>query len=274
MSEPVPSEHKAAIAGLFDRAAPTYDQVGVDFFGTVADGLVERTSPGPGERVLDLGCGRGASAIRAARAVGPDGRVLATDLAPRMVEGVRSKAVDLPWLSAELGDAEHPPAGPWDVIQASLVMFFLPHVDAALVRCRDVLTAQGRLGLTWFGDVDGSWEPVYGTIVSGLPPEDRPPRDVTRSGPFESIDTLEASVRDGGFGAVSTTARRVEVRFADAAQWWAWSWSQGHRALLEGHERNGTLADLRERIDPLLHDRAREGRLSWWTDVRCTLAER
>lgn len=269
---PAATNGPSGLVGVFDRAAATYDQVGVDFYGTVARQLVDRTAPRHGESVLDLGCGRGASALLAARAVGPSGRVLATDLAPRMVDGLRSRAADLPWLSAEVGDAGEPPAGPWDVVQAGLVLFFLPDLDTALDRYRAVLAPRGRLGLTWFGSADESWDPVHGAVVGGLPEEDRPPRNVTSAGPFESVDSLEGRLRDHGYADVRTTETRVEVVFADAEQWWAWTWSQGQRVLLEAHERNGTLDALHEVVDPLLDERAATDRLHWWTEVRCTVA--
>jgi trans-aconitate methyltransferase len=267
-----PTTAPSGIVGVFDRAAATYDQVGVDFFGTVARHLVDRTAPRHGERVLDLGCGRGASALLAARAVGPSGRVVATDLAPQMVEGVRERASDLRWLRAEVGDAAEPPAGPWHVVQASLVLFFLPDIDTALERYRAVLARRGRLGLTWFGSADESWDQVYGAVVGGLPEQDRPPRSVTTSGPFESVDSLERHLHERGYTDVRTTEHRVEVTFADPEQWWAWTWSQGQRVLLEAHERNGTLDALREAVDPLLAERHATDRLHWWTDVRCTVA--
>ncbi|WP_107771626.1 class I SAM-dependent methyltransferase [Nocardioides sediminis] len=267
------TDSPGGIAGVFDRAAATYDQVGVRFFGIVAEHLVDRTAPRPGERVLDVGCGRGASALRAARAVGPGGRVLATDLAPRMVEGLRGLATDLPWLESAVGDAADPPAGPWDVVQASLVLFFLPDLRAALDRYREVLSPDGRLGLTWFGAVDTSWEAVHTAVVGGLPEADRPPR-VTTAGPFSSVASLEDLLREHGYDDVVTTERRVDVAFTGPGQWWDWSWSQGQRVLLEAHERNGTLAALREAVDPLLEEWAAEDRLTWWTDVRCTTARR
>jgi predicted TPR repeat methyltransferase len=113
MSDLSPQARSAAIAGVFDRAAETYDQVGVEFFGPVAEALVERTAPQVGERVLDVGCGRGASALLAARAVGPTGEVVATDRAPAMVRGLREQAGAMPWLTpAEaMRPSRHPDPG-------------------------------------------------------------------------------------------------------------------------------------------------------------------
>ncbi|MFW5471642.1 class I SAM-dependent methyltransferase [Knoellia sp. CPCC 206435] len=272
MSVPTPEQRKAGIAGVFDRAAETYDQVGVDFFGPVAQALVARTAPRPGEQVLDVGCGRGASALRAARAVGRDGEVRAIDLAPRMVEGLRQLATDVPWLHAEVGDAEQPPPGPWDVIQASLVLFFLPDLSSALDRYRAELSSRGRLGLSWFGAVDASWEQLYDLLVDSLPEDSRPPTNVAGQGPFGSVEALESLLRECGFRDVATTQTRVHTTFADPSQWWDWTWSQGHRTLLEQHRGHGTLDAVVAQVQPLLEARHREGRLSRWTDIRVTVA--
>ena len=62
------------VAGVFDRAAPTYDAVGVAMFGPIAERLVAELDLRPGERVLDVGCGRGAVLLRAARGWARRGR--------------------------------------------------------------------------------------------------------------------------------------------------------------------------------------------------------
>ena len=67
---------RQAVAGVFDRAAPTYDNVGVEFIAAVGRTLVSDAGIRPGERVLDVGCGRGAVLIPAADAVGPERSVL------------------------------------------------------------------------------------------------------------------------------------------------------------------------------------------------------
>ncbi len=55
----------------------------------------------PGARVLDVGCGTGASALAAARQVGPTGEVIGIDLAERPLEIARQKAA-----SRNLGNVE------------------------------------------------------------------------------------------------------------------------------------------------------------------------
>ena len=62
---------------LWDTLADSYDQVGVDFFAPIAAGLVDALDPRPGERAVDLGCGRGAALLddrAAGRALGGGSR--------------------------------------------------------------------------------------------------------------------------------------------------------------------------------------------------------
>jgi ubiquinone/menaquinone biosynthesis C-methylase UbiE len=122
------------IAGVFDRAADTYEGLRVPWFGPIAKGLVEELDVQPGERVLDLGCGRGAALLPLARAAGPTGTALGLDLAPRMVELTAQDARDLPHVEVRVGDASAPdePAGAYDVVSCCLVLFFLPDPPAAV----------------------------------------------------------------------------------------------------------------------------------------------
>lgn len=272
-TEPTPEERKAGVAGVFDRAAATYDQIGVDFFSVIGARLVAAADPRPGERVLDLGSGRGASALPAARAVGPTGAVLATDLAPGMVAGLRQQGSDLPWLTAEVRDAEDPPEGRWDVVLGSLVLFFLPGLDDAVRRYRGVLSDNGRLGFSWFGDGDQSWGEVYDALDADLPREQRAPRGTPRQGPFSGLDAMARFLEGSGLGDHRTETHRIAIAFTDTDQYWRWMWSQGMRYVLETLESRGLLAAAQARVDPILERRlSRDGAVSWWTDVHYTVA--
>ena len=270
---PSPDEIKAGVVGVFDRAAATYDQVGVEFFQPIGRFLVGRTDPQPGERVLDVGCGRGASAIPAAQAVGPTGSVLATDLAPSMVEEVRRAANDLPWLRAEIGDAEQPQDGTFDIVQAGLLLFFLPSLDTALARYRDVLAVDGRFGFTWFGEPDARWEPVFAALGADLPKDERPSARTPEQGPFASVERMHDHLSAQGWTDVTTETLLHEVRVRDADHWFEWSWSHGYRSVLEKLEARDLLAAAHDRVGRLLVEMsARDGGLAWRAEVHATIA--
>src|SRR5690606_2241998 len=56
--------------------------------------LIEAAQVRSGARVLDLASGAGEPAIPIARAVGPSGEVVATDLVPEMLKGARRRAAE------------------------------------------------------------------------------------------------------------------------------------------------------------------------------------
>lgn len=59
-----------------------------------ADTVLDRAGVGPGMAVLDVGCGPGRVALAAAERVGPEGRVVALDVQPRMLEICRRRAAE------------------------------------------------------------------------------------------------------------------------------------------------------------------------------------
>ena len=133
-------------ARLFDSLADTYDAVGVEFFGPIAQGLLGLLDPQPGESFLDVGCGKGALLLPAARAVGRSGRAVGIDVAPAMVSAARTAAdaAGRGFVEVVVGDAQSPelPAGAFDVVGSSLVLFFLPDP----LGCGDRLAPRDRAG--------------------------------------------------------------------------------------------------------------------------------
>lgn len=275
------TEQKALLAGVFDRAAETYDRTGVAFFGPIADALVELAAPRPGERVLDVGCGRGAAALRAARAVGPEGRVVGVDLSPAMVAGLLedAAAAGLTGVEGYVGDAERPSAVPavasseWDVVLAANVLFFLPDLDAALLDVRSLLGPDGRLAISWFGpDTNAEWAPVWEALMAEVPEDERPVTGGADEA-WSGVEALTARLHAAGFAAVDTVDLHLPTVFRDDDEFWRYRWSHTGRLQMEALADRGLLERATARVSPLLDRlRADDGSLSWSTHVRLTVA--
>ncbi len=223
------------IAGVFDRAADTYDAVDVPWFGPIAQGLVEELDVQPGDRVLDLGCGRGAALVPLARATGPGGHALGLDLAPRMVERTAADVADLPWVEVRVGEASAPdvPAGSYDVVSCCLVLFFLPDPAAAVRAQAALLAPGGRYGATTFGQQDERWKAVDAVFAPYLPQQMRDARTTGARGPFATDGAMAQLLSSAGLVDVRTAHREVTATFADPQQWLDFSWSHGQRAMWE-----------------------------------------
>src|SRR5258708_13408944 len=56
----------------------------------IADLLIDRAKPADGERIIDVGCGSGATSIAFARKVGPSGHVFGVDESSPMLTRARA----------------------------------------------------------------------------------------------------------------------------------------------------------------------------------------
>jgi SAM-dependent methyltransferase len=113
----------------------------------VSAALLDRARVASGERVIDIGCGCGATAIELAERVGPEGRVTGLDISAPMLERARERApANLP-LQLILADATvHPfEAGASDLLFSRFgVMFFADPVQS-FANMRKALRPGGRV---------------------------------------------------------------------------------------------------------------------------------
>ncbi len=274
-SAPTPADVVARVTRTFDTVADDYDQSGVAFFAPIADRLVGLLGPAPGDRVLDIGCGRGAVTLPAAAAVGPSGSVTAVDVSPAMVEHTRAAARDagLGHVDARVGDATalDLPAASYDVVASSLVLFFLPDPASALPGWVQRVRPGGRLGVTTFGQQDEVWRAVDALFVPHLPAAMVDPRTRTTDTPFASDAGIEALVSAAGGHDVRSVLEDLPVVFDDAERWRAWTMSTGQR-MMWGFVPEAEREPLFERAAALL-EQSRDGdRIVLHQEVRHTRA--
>lgn len=266
------------IADLFDLVVDSYDNVGVAFFGPIAERLVAAVDPAPGARVLDIGCGRGAALFRLADVVGPTGAVTGIDLSPRMVEATarEARARGVSNVNVRVMNAMDPdlPHGTFDAITASFMIFFLPDPAAALTRWRSLLVPRGTVGVSTFG----AWDPRWAEMDDLFAPyRDRQvfsvdPRDP--NGPFGSDAGVEQLMRSAGLVDAHSSRFDLVLTFENVDQWYAWTRSHGQRMLWDSipeAELGSVLERVFARVDGWRDD---GGPITSHHAIRLTLAQR
>jgi len=138
-------------------------------FAPCATQLLDLAAVEPGERVLDVACGTGIVARRAAARVGAGGVVAGSDVNEGMLEVAAATAIDLPvrieWHRAD-ATALPLPDGAFDVVCCQQGLQFVPDPPLALREARRVLTPGGRLALAVWRSIDH--HPVFAAFVRAL----------------------------------------------------------------------------------------------------------
>lgn len=265
----------ARIRSLFDELSAVYDPADVPFFAPIASGLVELLAPSPGERALDLGCGTGAVTLPLAAAVGHTGSVTAVDIAAGMIDQLDRVVARhrLDQVSTRLADVSEPDPswGTFDIVTASLVLFFLPDPPPALQRWVARVADGGRIGISTFGAQDDVWRAVDASFAPYLPASMLDARTSGAAGPFADDTGVEQLFRSAGITAVRTVTTPVTVAFDDVDGWRRWSMTTGQRqmwARIPAVELDSFL----ERVAALLAPaRAPGGRIELTQQIRYTV---
>jgi SAM-dependent methyltransferase len=150
-------------------AAGDYPEIARRTLWPVGERIVRRVGVRPGEDVLDVACGTGNAALRAAHA---GARVVGVDITPELLAAGRSLAtaegVDVEFVE---GDAEALPAAAesFDVVVSTFGCMFAPRHAVAARELARVLRPGGRLGVcAW--TPEGSMGRFFARMASFMPP--------------------------------------------------------------------------------------------------------
>jgi SAM-dependent methyltransferase len=153
---------------------------------------LDRARPATGERVLDIGCGCGATLLALAERVGPTGSVFGVDISAPMLARARERIQKHrpPNVAVTQSDAAtHAFApGAFDLAFSRFGVMFFDDPAGAFANIRTALAAAGRLAFVcWASPQDNPWltVPVAAARLH-VPPQ--PETDPNAPGPFAFAD--------------------------------------------------------------------------------------
>ena len=203
--------------------------------------LLQAAAIASGERVLDLGCGNGASTREAARMAEP-GEVVGIDLSTAMLTNARARsaAAGLTNVTFVHGDAQVHDFEPesFDVIISNAGAMFFDDKVVAFTNLRRALRPGGRIALmAWQRLEDNEWLTVLREALAMG--RDLPPPAVGMPGPFglADRDQVSALLTETGFTDVGfDDVRELSVFGATTAEAYA--------LMSDDGPTRGLLADL------------------------------
>lgn len=221
-------QYRERSLATWDRIADNWAQER-EFFWThtqpVSRRLIERLGAQPGETVLDVACGTGDTGFLAAREIGPEGMLIASDFSPEMVARARENArvqgvenADFRILDAE---AMELPDDSIDRVVCRWGYMLMADPLRALRETRRVLRDGGRLAFAvWAAPQENEWAsvPARELVERGHvdPPRPEDPGIFALADP----DRITTLLGDAGFGEHTIEQVPFMWTYASPAEHW------------------------------------------------------
>ncbi len=164
-----------AIRRAYDLFSGTYGWLGVPLERKARMIGLERVAVRPGEKVLEVAVGPGATFVEILRRVGPGGEAVGVDLSPRMLDRTRRRAARAGWKDVGLQEADARrlpfPDGAFDVLYSSYMLDLIPlgEMPVVLGEFLRVLKPGGRLALVNFSKREAGGRTLWERFYEALP---------------------------------------------------------------------------------------------------------
>jgi arsenite methyltransferase len=142
------SSQEEVTAGKIGLAVATrYGALATGCCSLSCGAALDLAAPRAGERLVDLGCGRGGDLLRASERVGPTGSVTGVDSTPLMIEAARERTVGAGNVAVVEGDlaATRLPAGCADAVISNCAINHAPDKWAVYREVARLLAPGGRV---------------------------------------------------------------------------------------------------------------------------------
>ena len=208
-----------------------------------------------GSRVLDIAAGDCDQSMTAARRVGPQGYVLAIDVADELLEMGAQLTREAGFQNIETrvmdgGNLDLPEAS-FDAVICRFALMYLDDPVSGLRGMKRVLKPNGRVSVVVYG-VNGS--PEFSCAVSVVRQQLGIPQVQSPAHSLGEVDVLQQNLAEGGFGGIEIHALNLPIRMASAKEC--------------VHYLEATSPTLKELISPLSQDDCKK----IWSEVQETLA--
>ncbi len=211
-----------------NRAVEKHDQLGHGLPEKTDRRLVELLAPEPGSICLDIATASGTLATALSDRIGSEGKVVAIDLAPAMLEFAerKARAHKVKNIKFKQMDAQHLQFedNSFDLVVCSLAVFYFPDIKGALNEMFRVLKPGGRVALS-SADPATIFTPLSAPYVEQLhkaaeklkldPPAYSDTAMLTRT-----KDGLVQLLKEADFRKIEVQDDEIPVRFTTFEDWW------------------------------------------------------
>jgi ubiquinone/menaquinone biosynthesis C-methylase UbiE len=252
MSEPIPVfdpvKYKSTTRAQWDAAAEAWHRWGGllgSWLGPATETMFDMAGIGPGSRVLDVAAGAGEQTMSAARRVGANGHVLATDLSAGILEFAAKLAREHGYsqVATKVLDGEALDTleeGSFDAVVSRVGMIYFPDQQKALAGMRHALRDGGKVAAMVYSTAESTG--FFSLPVSIIRRRAKlgPPL-AGQPGPFSlgGEGVLAAAIELAGFKDVQSVTIDAPVRVPTAADCLAFE-KESFGAL---HQMLGELSD-------------------------------
>lgn len=221
-----PVRYKESTREQWQQAADAWNRWGPQlerWLGPATEVMLDLAAVATGAKVLDIAAGAGGQTLAAARRVGPDGLVLATDVAPAILDfaEANARAAGFGNVRVRVMDGEHLDIEPgtFDAAISRVGLIYFPDRKRALEGILQTLRPGGRLAAVSYSTPEQN--PFFSLPIKVIRElAQLPPPAAGQPGPFSlgAPGVAQQALEDAGFTDVVAVRMDAPLRMSSAAE--------------------------------------------------------